>query len=198
MTSAILNSVLRADRLGRKFGDRWVFRSLDIELVSGQCLCILGKNGSGKSTLLKVLAGLVAPSEGSVTRPDKNDLGYAALDLALYPQLSAHEHVTLFAKFRGIADPGAQVLEQVGLGDTGNKHVGAFSTGMRARLKLVLATFYGPEVLLLDEPTAALDDEGQSLIGETVRRQLEKGAVILATNSETDRKYATHELELGH
>lgn len=197
MRSAILSKVLRAERLGRRFGDRWVFRSVDIDVKPGECLCVLGKNGSGKSTLLKVLAGLVAPTEGKVFRPDRNDIGYAALDLALYPQLTALEHVSLFARFRSLSDPGPAILDSVGLGDTGTKQVAAFSTGMRARLKLALATFYEPSILLLDEPTAALDEEGQSLIADTVRAQTARGAVILATNAAADRKHATHELELG-
>lgn len=196
LTSGILSTVLRTEKLGRKFSDRWIFRSLDIDLQQGQCLCVLGKNGSGKSTLLKVLAGLVSPTEGKVHRPDRNELGYAALDLALYPQLSAAEHLALFARFRGVSHPGDQALDNVGLGSTGSKPVGAFSTGMRARLKLVLATFYSPRVLMLDEPTAALDEVGQDLIAKTVQEQLARGALILATNSPLDRQHATHELEL--
>ncbi len=189
--------MLRAQELGRSFGDRWVFRGINLALEKGQCLCVLGPNGTGKSTLLKVLAGLMAPTEGAVTRPGRNGIGYAALDLALYPQLSAPEHLALFAKLRNVPDPGVKLLDSLGLPGVGSKPSGAFSTGMRARLKLALATMHLPEVLFLDEPTAALDDKGQALIGQTIQGQLERGAVIIATNDPADRSYATHELVLA-
>jgi len=158
---------------------------------------VQGPNGSGKSTLLKVLIGLVAPSEGKVFRPDRNGIGYAALDLSLYPQLSAAEHLNLFARFRGIHGTDSDMLAKHGLSDVGAKPVGSFSTGMRARLKLALATFHSPQVLLLDEPSAALDETGQTLIGDAIHDQLQRGAVVIATNDPADRKYATHELVLG-
>lgn len=183
--------------MGRRFGDRWVFRQIDLDLGVGQCLCVLGANGSGKSTLLKVLAGLLEPSEGRVQRPDRNGIGYSAIDLSLYPQLSAGEHMSLFAKFRGMAVPDSAFLDRYGLPGVGAKPIGSFSTGMRARLKLALATFHQPEVLLLDEPSATLDESGQAVTGELVRKQLETGAVVIATNDPSDRRYATHELILG-
>jgi ABC-type multidrug transport system ATPase subunit len=68
---------------------------------------------------------------------------------------------------------------------------------MRARLKLALAVQHSPEVLLLDEPSASLDDEGRSLIEGAVAEQLKRGAVVIATNDPGDRRHATHELELG-
>lgn len=187
---------MRAIGLGKKFAGRWVFRGIDIELAKGQCLCVLGRNGSGKSTLLRVLAGLQPPSEGRVERGDKNSVGYAALDLALYPHLTASEHLDLFARLRGVAVDPPTTLEAVGLGDVAGKPVGAFSTGMRARLKLALATLSSPQVLLLDEPSAALDEAGQNLVATLIADQLTRGAVIVATNDLADRRFATHELEL--
>lgn len=192
-----MGPVLTADNLGRRFGPRWLFRALDLDLQSGQCLCILGHNGSGKSTLLKVLAGLVEPSEGKVTRPGRNGIGYAALDLSLYPQLTALEHLTLFSKFRGVPDPGEEALQSVGLVEVAGKPVGVYSTGMRVRLKLALATFHRPEVLFLDEPTAALDVAGQEVVGQVVANHVQHGAVLIATNDAADRRWATHELQLG-
>lgn len=105
--------------------------------------------------------------------------------------------MTLFAKFRGQTVPAPEFLDRYGLAGVGAKPVGSFSTGMRARLKLALATFHQPDVLFLDEPSATLDESGQAVTGELVRERLHSGAVIIATNDPSDRRYATHELILG-
>jgi ABC-type multidrug transport system ATPase subunit len=186
-------ALMSAVGLGRRFGSQWVFRGVEIELSQGDALCVIGSNGSGKSTLLRILAGLLSATEGSVVRPTA--LGYSAIDLALWPQLTASEHLELAAALRGVAV--SDGLRRVGLADAANKPVGQFSTGMRARLKLALAVQHSPEVLLLDEPSASLDDEGRSLIEGAVAEQLKRGAVVIATNDPGDRRHATHELELG-
>jgi len=179
-----------------RFGGTWLFRHVSLELESGQCLCVLGPNGSGKSTFLKILAGLVSPTEGHVKRPERHAIGVSALDLATYPHLSAFEHLQLFSKLRHLPPPDPTVLDDYGLVGVGPKPVGRFSTGMRARLKLVLAQIHQPRLLLLDEPTAALDEAGRELVGRIIRSQLERGAVVLATNDPDDHRYATHELRL--
>lgn len=157
-------------------------------------LAVLGANGSGKSSLLKVLIGLWAPSEGhcAVSVP----FGYAALDLALYPELSGPEHLELARSLRG--DPGAgDWLTRVGLPEVGAKPVGAYSSGMRARLKLALALAAEPKLLLLDEPTASLDEPGRRLVAEIVEHQRRSGgAVVIATNDPEEAGWATHELRL--
>lgn len=185
-----MKSVISARELGHRFQQNWLFRHIELQVESGDVLLVSGTNGSGKSTLLKVLAGLVRPLEGQVSRPVR--VGYSAIDLALYPQLSAKEHLELAAMLRGGKTEG--LLEQVGLMKTGNKPVGTFSTGMRARLKLALALQHSPELLILDEPTAALDEAGRALIEEILREF--EGAVILATNDPSDKKWGTHELIL--
>jgi heme exporter protein A len=187
-------ALMSATGVGRRFGGQWVFRNIELELDRGDVLCVVGSNGSGKSTLLRILAGLLSPSVGSVSRPEL--IGYSALDLALWPQLSASEHLQLAADLRGLkVDPGA--LARVGLGDAGAKPVAQFSTGMRARLKLALATQHGPDVLLLDEPSASLDQNGRDLVVRTIEEQQERGVVVVGTNDPADRRLATHELELG-
>ncbi|MBS1713631.1 MAG: ABC transporter ATP-binding protein [Armatimonadetes bacterium] len=179
-----------------RFGGTWLFRHVSLELDSGQCLCVLGPNGSGKSTFLKILAGLVSPTEGRVHRPERHEIGVSALDLATYPHLSAFEHLELFCKLRHLPPPEPDLLERYGLVGVGPKPVGRFSTGMRARLKLVLAQVHRPTLLLLDEPTAALDEAGRELVGTVIESQIQRGAVVLATNDPDDRRYATHELRL--
>ncbi|MCH8978198.1 MAG: ABC transporter ATP-binding protein [Armatimonadetes bacterium] len=191
---------MTASGLGRRFGGRWIFRRIEFELEPGHALYVLGPNGSGKSTLLRILAGLLAASEGAVDpRPSESraEVGYAALDLALYPHLSAAEHLGLAARLLGLPSSRPELLEEVGLGDVGGKLAGQFSSGMRARLKLALALQHSPKVLLLDEPSAALDSDGRALVEAAIKRQMQSGAVVVATNDPGDRRLATHELTLG-
>ena len=185
--------ILSAQGLGKRFGRRWVVRGIDLSLEPGDRWAIVGPNGSGKSTLLKMLAGLVAPSAGAVTRPKL--LGYMALDLALYPGLSAKEHLEWAGASRG-CDPRAQdLIEWAGLQEPGDRPVGAYSSGMKARLKLALAIQHSPEVLLLDEPTAPLDEPGRELVRTLV--QGFQGAVVIATNDLTECSWATDQIRVG-
>jgi ABC-type multidrug transport system ATPase subunit len=164
-------------------------------LESGQVLAVTGPNGQGKSTLLKLAAGLLEPSEGSFS--GNAPWAYAALDLALYPQLTAQEHLEWAADLAGTPlDTGAS-LARVGLEGTENRLASAMSTGMRVRLKLALALVSNPKVLMLDEPTAALDEQGQVLVRALVKGLVENGgAILMATNDRADLEFATHELAL--
>lgn len=188
--------LLAADQVGRRFGTRWIFRRVSFELDAGQVMAVTGPNGQGKSTLLKVASGLLEPSEGSFS--GNAPWGYAALDLALYPQLTAQEHLEWAADLAGTSlDPVAS-LARVGLEGAEARLAGAMSTGMRARLKLAMALAPNPRVLMLDEPTAALDDQGQALVRGIVQDLTrEGGAVLMATNDRADLEFATHELALA-
>jgi len=95
------------------------------------------------------------------------------------------------------ASADADSLELAGLGASKDVLVGNFSTGMRARLKFLLAVQHQPLILLLDEPSAALDEEGQKWLRDQVSLHLKRGVCLIATNDSADRKLATHEVNLG-
>lgn len=187
-----MTPLLTADLLGHRFSGDWLFRKVSFDLNPGDRLVITGRNGSGKSTLLKCLVGLMTPREGKVTTSGK--VGYSALDLAVYPQLTAHEHLELFNQLNDSQADTEDLLTQVGLVNTGDKPAGNFSTGMRGRLKIALALASNPNILVLDEPTAAIDTEGRNFLDQLVNNF--PGAVILATNDLDERRWATHELTL--
>lgn len=194
-TSAILNPMLSAVNLGKRYGSRWLFRGIEIQLEQGHCLAVLGRNGSGKSTLLKSLVGLVTPSEGKVSIDGA--IGYSSIDLAVYPALTATEHLELTADLRQCECRSSELLSQVGLEAPVDQLAMEFSTGMRARLKLAMAIQAEPEVLVLDEPGAGLDEVGRKLVEDVIELQLTTGAVVLATNDPLERRFATHQLEIG-
>lgn len=192
--------MLKAIDLGRRFEARWVLRHVGFELDPGQVVVVRGKNGSGKSTLLRLLAGLLSPNEGLVERPRgelRRVLGYSGLDLAVYPSMSCAEHLEFAARMRGLAFAGAEtLLTRVGLGEAVTKMGAQLSTGMRARLKLAMAIQAEPLVLILDEPTASLDDDGRALIADVLAEQRTRGVAVVATNDVTDVALGSHELVL--
>lgn len=191
---------MRAEGLGKRYARRWLFRDLSFEVERGQRLAILGHNGSGKSTLLRLLAGLLTPSEGRVVPPEgdlRHAVGYAALEMALYAPLTVDEHLQLSADLRGCDARSDELLGMVNLAYARDLPAGQLSTGMKARLKLAMAIQPRPSVLLLDEPGAALDEEGRDLVRRIAEEQTARGALIVATNDPTERRLATHELELA-
>lgn len=190
--------MIRCERLGKRYGRRWLFRNLDLTVAPGECLVVLGTNGSGKSTLLKVLAGVIPSTEGTVDRgADRRlTLGYAALDQPVYPVLTVAEHLALAAELRGCEPRIDELLDEVELGhaaDVAGRHL---STGMRARLKFALAVQAEPAAIILDEPSAGLDERGRHIVDRIVSNRQTTTSFIIATNDPNERKYATHELSL--
>lgn len=183
--------MLTAANLGKRFDRRWILRGVELSLVQGDRLLITGRNGAGKSTLLKLLAGLVAPSEGTVRRA--GTLGLAALDGRLYPALTAREHWAFAAEVRGLD---GDLPDRFGLKDALDEPAAALSSGQRSRLRLALAVGHAPDVLLLDEPGASLDAAGRELVEGIVAEQSARGVLVLATNDPSERRYGTAELEL--
>ena len=170
---------------------------------------VTGANGSGKSTLLKVLAGLVAPSGGTATlsiggsvvpnRARRRCVGYASPDLMFYDELSCAENLAFAGEALGLRDVrGAftAALDQVGLGRVAEDRPGALSSGMLQRLRLALALLHGPAVLLLDEPTSHMDDEGRDLVARVVERHRRAGLVVIASNDEREWRIAEQRIEL--
>lgn len=192
--TAILLTMVRAENVGKRYGPRWLFRHLEFDLSPGDCLVITGANGAGKSSLLKCLAGLAPLSEGKVSR---SRLGYVSLDLQLYPWLTAREHLEFIADMNE-CPANEDLLNRVGLPEAARgQYAGKFSTGMRARLRLAMALLPKPDVLLLDEPGASLDEAGRQLIATVVADQQTRGVVILATNDPLEEGFATHGLCLA-
>lgn len=125
-------------------------------------------------------------------------MGCSALDASVYPELTVFEHLTLTAKLRGCPARETDLLNRVGLAYASKVAAKELSTGMRARLKLAIAIQPDPMALLLDEPSAGLDQEGLDALSQVIQDQLKAGCVVLATNDPTEKRFATHMLEMGH
>jgi heme exporter protein A len=193
---------LIASRLGKRYGARVVFRNLEFSVESGTVAGVLGANGAGKSTLLRIVAGLLRPDAGEIrvsgakspqdviSGADLRALcGLSAPDAPLYRELSCLENLEFFAQVRG-ADYQSQTLlahlEKFALRTRRDDLAGDLSSGLRARLQLAVATLHAPAILLLDEPSANLDEAGRTLLKRILEEQRTRGLALVATNDTRD------------
>jgi ABC-type multidrug transport system ATPase subunit len=161
--------VIAARGLAKRFGDKRVFAGLDVDLPDGGFLLVTGPNGSGKTTLLRVLARLAAPSAGELVLPERRTIGYLGHEPLVYRELTPLENLTLFGRLYRLPERGEQIgmlLERFGLWDVRHERVASFSRGMQQRLGLCRVLLHSPSLMLLDEPTNALDAEGLALLDD--------------------------------
>lgn len=170
--------------IGKRYGTRTVFRSVNLALYQGSVLLLAGSNGAGKSTLLRVIAGLCAPSSGSLRaqalRPDK--VAYLGHIPSIYPALSALENLRFWQRVRAASVDDNELenlLERVGLRRHAADKAGAFSRGMLQRLNLARVLAQKASLLLLDEPATGLDAASTLLLHREIAAARERGACVL-------------------
>ena len=156
-------------------------------IEAGERVCLLGRNGEGKSTLLKVLGGYLTPSQGKVTYGDSKEhiqtqFGFAAPYLNLLEEFTLKEHLAFHNKFKKALCSHDEMLALSNLAGAEDKLVKDFSSGMKQRLRLVLAFFYESSLLLLDEPTSNLDQDGTDWYLSMLQKVSDKQTMIIASN----------------
>jgi len=200
---------IELENISKRFGERQVFENINLKLESPASLALIGPNGCGKTTLLKIICGLIRPSRGKIRiKIDGQELkqedqraifSIVASDIELYEELTALENLGFISNLRDSKHSEIELnqkLEQVGLKDRGNEPVGAFSSGMKQRLKYAVALSVSPQILILDEPSSNLDEEGVFLMEKIIEEQKKSGMVILATNDLKETQYAQQTYKL--
>jgi heme exporter protein A len=162
--------MIRARGLGRDFGEKRVFRGLDLDVAARDFLVVTGPNGSGKSTLLALCAGLLAPTRGELeVAVPRERIGYLAHEPLVYRELSALENLDLYGRLYRIDERRERIgmlLERFGLWEARHERVSAFSRGMQQRLALCRTLLHGPGLFLLDEPYSGLDEAGAGVLDQ--------------------------------
>ncbi|MBA2504936.1 MAG: ABC transporter ATP-binding protein [Thermoleophilaceae bacterium] len=190
-----MEPVLEAEGLVKRFGDREALRGVSLSVAPGELVGVIGPNGAGKTTLLSILAGSQRPDEGEVSR-SPGEVGWVPQQAALYGKLTVEENLRLFARLEKCPDVGAAVdgmLEQTQLGDRRHSPVAELSGGNRQRVNIAIGLLPDPPVLLLDEPSTALDPRQRERLWEFILA-LSKGgtAVIYSTHNVAEaERYAS-------
>ena len=166
-----MNCVLRVNNVSRKVKDFQILKQVSFELGRGEIVGLIGPNGAGKTSIMKVLVGLTRKYTGEVDLRGVRDIGSMIETPNFYPYNTGYQNLMYFAKLNGVGEKRVvELLELLGLIDSANKNVKAYSLGMRQRLGIAQALLKDPDVLVLDEPTNGLDPEGIYEVREYIRK----------------------------
>jgi len=197
----VSEAALEARAVTRRFGAREALRGVSLGVAPGETLAVIGPNGAGKTTLLSILGGVLAPTDGTVSR-DPRDVGWVPQQPAVYAKLTVAENLALFARLEGVDDPAGAVermLDQTGLRDRAGDELGTLSGGNRQRVNIAVGLLSAPAVLLLDEPYSSLDPRQRERLWRFVEGLTSGGTAVVFTThnvSEAER-YADRVLVLA-
>ena len=192
--------------LGKRYNREWIFRHIEYEFIVGKKYAITGSNGSGKSTLLQVIAGSLMHNEGSVEMHNgqllSNEQHYQHISIAtpyleLIEEMTALEMLRFHSTFKQLILSAAEILQIVNLQASANKQIRYYSSGMKQRLKLALAFFSKTPILLLDEPTTNLDEDGIALYHQLIKNYTTNKLVIVCSNDKQEYSFCEEVLEVG-
>jgi ABC-2 type transport system ATP-binding protein len=180
--------VLEARDLTKLYGGRPALRGVSLSAEEGEIVGVIGPNGAGKTTLLTILAGIQRADGGTISRAPA-EVGWVPQQPAVYSKLSVAENLRLFARLEGcpdVEDVVDRMLELADLRDRARSQVGELSGGNRQRVNIALGLVASPSVLLLDEPSAALDPRQRERLWEFILRLADEGTTVV---------YSTHNIQ---
>jgi heme exporter protein A len=182
--------VIEARGLGRRFGEKRVLDGVDLDVPRGGFLLVTGPNGSGKTTLLRLIAGLLVPTAGELrVDASRERVGYLGHEPLVYRELTALENLDLYGRLYRVPERRERIgmlLERFGLWEARNRRADTFSRGMLQRLALCRTMLHDPELLVLDEPFSALDEEGAALLDRELA-ELGPRATFVVTSHDPER-----------
>ncbi|PKN54635.1 MAG: multidrug ABC transporter ATP-binding protein [Deltaproteobacteria bacterium HGW-Deltaproteobacteria-14] len=189
--------MIRAENLGKRFGDRAAVEALDLEVAPGEVFGLLGPNGAGKTTTVRMLTSLIAPTAGrawvnghAIGADDaavRRSVGVLTEVPGLYARLTAAENLRFFGRLHSLDDLDARIrrfLTLLGLWERRDDRAGSFSKGMRQKLAIARTLLHDPPVVFLDEPTAALDPSAARVVRDFIAGLRDAGrAIVLCTHN---------------
>lgn len=194
--------MIEATALSKRFESFLAVDSVSFNVASGEVMALLGPNGAGKTTTVRMLTSILKPSAGSarvagfdVVREAgqvRRSVGVLTENHGLYLRMRSEEYLGFFGELYGLSSAQcrervADLLGQFGMREAAGKHLGEYSKGMRQKLALIRAMLHNPPVLLLDEPTSAMDPQSARLVRDAIAAlRSEKRAVILCTHNLTE------------
>jgi ABC-2 type transport system ATP-binding protein len=194
-----MNLAIETNGLTRCFGDLVAVDNLDLRVEAGKFYGFLGPNGAGKSTTIKMLTGLLGPTRGTMrilgeqldspekAREVKRRIGVVPEDLALFDNLTAREYLTFIGRMYGlplstVRERSDELLEIMTLADEHKKLTLEFSHGMKKKLALAAALIPNPDLLFLDEPFEGVDAVSSSILRDTLKQCVQRGATVFLTS----------------
>lgn len=188
-----MNDYIQLTNISKTFGKQTVLQPLTMGFEEGMIHGIIGRNGSGKTVLMKMILGILHPTTGTVIVGDKRigkdvdfpeSAGAIIETIEFIPYMSAYQNLADIAAMRGNLSKTQikEVLEMVGLGNVGRKHVSKFSMGMRQRLAIAQAVMESPKLLILDEPMNGMDEKGVEEMRQLILARKAAGTTIILSS----------------
>lgn len=188
-----MNDYIQLTNISKTFGKQTVLQPLTMGFEEGMIHGIIGRNGSGKTVLMKMILGILQPTTGTVIVGDKRigkdvdfpeSAGAIIETIEFIPYMSAYQNLADIAAMRGNLSKTQikEVLEMVGLGNVGRKHVSKFSMGMRQRLAIAQAVMESPKILILDEPMNGMDEKGVEEMRRLILARKAAGTTIILSS----------------
>jgi ABC-2 type transport system ATP-binding protein len=174
-------ALLEARAIKKRFGKREALRGISLSAGRGEVVGIIGPNGAGKTTLLSIIAGIQQADGGELYRPP-GAIGWVPQQAAVYGKLTVAENLRLFARLEkrpDVEDVVARMLHQTGLEERAGDQVATLSGGNRQRVNIAIGLLSEPDVLLLDEPSAALDPRQRERLWEFIGGLAGSGTAVL-------------------
>lgn len=209
-----MNLTLEADSLTKHFGAVHAAQNVSLQVCAGEVVGLLGPNGAGKTTILRMIAGILSPDSG-IVRINGRDLaedplaakqaiGFHSGDTQLYQRLNAREALEYFGRLYGMEDPALarridQLIDELEMSSFASRPCNSLSSGQRQRANIARAFLHAPDLLILDEPTNALDVVSGQFIVEAIRREKAAGrAVLFSTHIMGEAEYLCDRIALLH
>ena len=188
-----MSDYIQLTNISKTFGKQTVLQPLTMGFEEGMIHGIIGRNGSGKTVLMKMILGILQPTTGTVIVGDKRigkdvdfpeSAGAIIETIEFIPYMSAYQNLADIAAMRGNLSKTQikEVLEMVGLGNVGRKHVSKFSMGMRQRLAIAQAVMESPKLLILDEPMNGMDEKGVEELRRLILARKAAGTTIILSS----------------